>query len=856
MVNKFFKDNWVHISAVLLFLAISLAYFPSVIEGKVLFQHDVVQYKGMSKEVTDFRAATGEEPLWTNSMFGGMPAYLTNVIYKHNYMSPVLYAMRFFLEVPVGMLFMYLLGFYITLLCFRVRPWLSVLGAIAFAFSSYFFIIIDAGHITKAFAISYMGPIVGGVYLAYNRKPLLGAIVFTFFSTAVILTNHMQIAYYIFLVTGLLGVMMITELALAKQIKKIVYVTSLLAAGAVVAFGLNFSSIYFVNEYGKYSMRGKSELTTDKSNKTSGLDRDYATNWSYGKAETWTFLVPNFNGGGSSDDFRYSDFYKQNFENYKQYFIEKGYSPVDAEKTAGQAIGSGFYWGDQPGTSGPVYMGAVVCLLFVLGLFVVRGKLKWWLVTITVVSVMLAWGKNLMWFSNLWFDYVPGYDKFRTVTMILVIAELAMPLLGFLALEKIISGEAKPCTSKVGTSLGKIGNFTQDFTANAILKSTTLTLGVLIVLLIAGNSFDFRSVNDSSDITREIIDARKQVFISDIWRSFFFVLVAGVVMIIWLTNIVWKNASKSMNGFYVAMGLLIVFDMWTIDKRYLNAGKFVPKYKLETPYNEEPADKFILDNNPDKARVLNISNEISTFNDARTAYFHQSIGGYHGAKMKRYQELIEYRISPDIMEIYKVFNSRPTQQMIDSTLSRLGTLNMLNTRFIIYNYQAAPIVNPHSNGAAWFVSNVKVVDNADQEIAELGAINTKTTIVVDKRYSSLLPTSFGLDNSASIKRLSYAPNKLEYESNSTTAQLAVFSEIFYDKGWNAYVDGKLVPHFRGNYVLRAMNVPAGKHSIVFKFEPSMYEVSGLVQLVCFIILLGVSVFYVFDQYRRKEKALK
>jgi len=849
------KGYWVHLAAFAIFFTISLAYFPSMIEGKTLRQHDVVQFRGMSKEIRDFRKATGQEALWTNSMFGGMPAYLTEALYKHNYMSPIRDAMSLWLGKPSCFIFFYLIGFYIALLAFRVNPWLSIVGAISFAFSSYFFVIIDAGHITKAFAIGFMAPVIGAVYLAYNRRPILGAIIFTFFFCFQLLTNHLQIVYYTFLTLGALVAFMVVELAIARQFKKIIAASAFLAIGGVLAVGLNFSSLYFINEYGKSSMRGKSELTHDKSNKTSGLDRDYATNWSYGIGESWTLLVPNFNGGGSSDDFRYSDFYKQNFENYKQYFVNQGYSDHEAEVTAGQAMGGQFYWGAQPGTSGPVYAGAIVCLLFVLGLFVVRGKLKWWLVTVSIIALMLSWGKNFMWFTNLWFDFVPGYDKFRTVTMILVIVEFAMPLLGILALNQLIFGDVKPCESKLGKAIAKIGNFTPDFKTNVILKSTLIILGLLLLLLIVGSSsFDFRSPNDSNDITREILDARKQVFVADIWRSFFYVLCAGVVLLLWLTNLVWKSQKKNINVFYLVLGLLILLDMWSVDKRYVNESKFVPKYELETPYQPTVADKFILDNNPEKARVLNLS--VSTFNDASTSYFHQSIGGYHGAKMKRYQELIEMRITPEIQQIYQVFSSKPNQQMIDSVLLRLGVLNMLNTRFIIYNGQAAPIVNSFSNGHAWFVSGIKVVENADEEIAELGKINTRTAIVVDKRFSSQIPMNFALDNTATIKRVSYAPNKLVYESSSTAPQVAVFSEIYYDKGWNAYVDGKLVPHFRANYVLRAMNVPAGNHTIEFKFEPAMYNIGGLITLGCFLLLMTITILYIVDQFVRKDKALK
>ena len=860
MIQSFIKQNQVHILAVLLFLGVAFAYFmPSMIEGKVIRQSDIINWKGASKEVVDYRAQTGEEPLWTNSMFCGMPDYLISSVFKHNYMSPIRDAYGLWLGRPADFIFFYLIGFYIALLLFGVSPLLAIIGSFAFAFSSYFFIIIEVGHVTKALAIGLMAPIVAGVYYSLTKKPILGAIVVTFFLCFQLLTQHMQITYYTLIATGVLAVLIVGKQLLDKQYKQVAIATASLMVAAIIAVGLNISSLYFVNEYGKYSTRGVSELTQkDSKNKTSGLDKDYATDWSYGISESWTLLVPNFNGGGASDDYRYSEFYKNNFEQYKNYFIEQGYSLGEAEDAAKGAIGGQFYWGAQPFTSGPVYAGAIVCFLFILGLFVVRGPLKWWLLAITVLSLMLAWGKNLMWFSNFWFDHIPGYNKFRTVSMTLVIAEMSIPLLGILALDRFMKGKVAPCECKplFGMKVPSFCNFTKSYSANIIIKGLIITGGILLFFALFGTGmYDFRSVHDTQQIGKEIIEGRKQLFTADVWRSLGFVIIAALLLILWCTDLVWKKQQKSLTLFITIFGVFILFDMWSVNKRYLNASDFVSKQEMDQPFVESTADTFILANNPDKARVLNLA--VNTFNDASTSYLHQSIGGYHGAKMKRYQELIEAGIIPEIQSMINVLNNKPSQMTIDSTLASLNVLNMLNAKFIIYSPQSAPLVNLHCNGTAWFIKDVTVVPNADAEIATLTkGLNTKKAIVVDKRFEKDVTIESAFDSSASIKRTSYKPNHLIYQSSSKVSAIAVFSEIYYDKGWNAYIDGKPAKYFRANYVLRAMNVPAGKHTVEFKFEPRMYDICGTITLLCFITLMGITLFYIVDQFRRKEKAIK
>jgi hypothetical protein len=860
MIQSFFKQNQIHFLAVLLFLGIAFAYFmPSMIEGKVIRQSDVINWKGASKEVMDYRAQTGEDPLWTDAMFCGMPDYLISFTFKNNYMSTIRDTYGLGVGRPADFIFFYLIGFYIALLLFGVSPLLAIIGAFGFAFSSFFFIIIEAGHVTQALAIGFMAPIVAGVYYSITQKPIRGALVVAFFLCFQLLTQHMQITYYTIIASGVLAVLLIGQKLIEKEFKRLAISLASILVAIIIAVGLNISSLYFVNEYGKYSTRGVSELTQkDTKNKTTGLDKDYATGWSYGIAESWTLLVPNFNGGGASDDYKYSEFYKNNFEQYKNYFIEKGYSLGEADEAARGAIGGQFYWGAQPFTSGPVYAGAIICFLFVLGLFVVRGQLKWWLLIITVLSLMLAWGKNLMWFSDFWFDHIPGYNKFRTVSMTLVIAELAIPLLGMLALDRFLKGKVVPCECKpiLGIKFPSIFNFTKSYAGNVIIKALALTGGILLFFALFGSSFfDFKSIQDNQETGKEIIAARQQLFTADVWRSLGFVVIAAALLIIWFTDLVWKKQQKSLALFATILGFFILFDMWSVNKRYLNSNDFVAKHEMEQPFIESTADTYILANNPEKARVLNLA--VNTFNDASTSYLHQSIGGYHGAKMKRYQELVEAGIIPEIQTMIGILNNKPTQMGIDSALSKLNVLNMLNAKFIIYSPQAAPLINSQCNGTAWFIKNVKIVPNADSEIATLTQnLNTKTTIVVDKRFEKDVKIETTFDSSASIKRTSYKPNDLIYESNSKVPAIAVFSEIYYDKGWNAYIDGKPFPYFRANYVLRAMNIPAGKHTVEFKFEPKMYNMAGYITLLCFITLMGITIFYIVDQFRRKEKALE
>ncbi len=801
-----------YIIPVILFFFISLAYFiPDVLEGKKLSQHDIVQFKGMSKEIADHREKYGEEPLWTNSMFGGMPAYLVSTQYKGNVFKKVHRLLTLYDFRPVCFIFLYLVGAFIALLLFGVNPWLSFTGAIAYAFSSYFFVIIQAGHVSKVLALGYMPPIIAGVYAAFRGKALLGSLVAAVFLSLQILVNHLQITYYTFLIIFILGIFELISTIKNNAWKDFLKPLALLMLFVILAIGANFSSLYTTYEYGKYSIRGKSELTVNAENKTSGLDKDYATQWSYGTGETFTLLIPNFKGGSSTGSL------KTNSHTYD--YIKSNYGPSEAKKFIGNVP---LYWGTQPSTAGPVYVGAVIVFLFILGMFLVKGPVKWWLFVITIVSILLSWGSNFPVLTNFMLDYFPGYNKFRTVSMILIMAEFAMPLLAILSVKEIITSDISKKEFRKAMKYSFFG-----------------LAGLILLLMLVSGSFDMTSRYDAdfrSQGLDAIVDAiqkdRLALLRSDAFRSLVFIcLTAVLVYAAYLKKI-------KFNVLVLLLSLLLLIDMWPVNKRYLNSKDFVSRKEDKNPFTASTADLIILKDKDPDFKVLNLS--VSVLQDASTSYFHKSLGGYHGAKMRRYQELFDHSIQNEISSLYNTFQKKPspTPADIDSTFATLGTLNMLNTRYIIYNPEAPPLVNNHELGNAWFVKQVRTVANADEEIAAVADFDPGTEAIMDVRYSKeieglqLIP-----DSTAKITLNEYRANYLKYHSVSATEHLAVFSEIFYAQGWQAYIDNQPVPHFRVNYVLRAMRIPAGDHTIEFKFHPRSYFMGEKVSLACSLLLV-------------------
>jgi len=830
MNKDLFKKIAPYVVAVVVFLAITLVYFSPLLEGKKLKQHDIAMFKGMSKEIADFRQQTGEEPLWTNSMFGGMPAWQISVQYKDNLVRYVDKILTLGLPSPVNLVFLYFLGFFILMLVLRINPWVGLAGSLAFALSSYFFIILGAGHTSKAHAIGYMAPVLAGIILTYRGKYWMGVLLTALALALEIKAGHLQITYYLVIIIFVYGLYQLINTAQNRTWFQFSKATGLLVLALLIAVLTNITSLWATYDYGKDTMRGKPELTKELKNKSSGLDRDYITAWSYGIGETWSLMIPDVKGGASGQIGRQKALNK----------ADRRYRDIIAKQNS--------YWGNQPGTSGPVYVGVIVLFLAILGMFILDDKLKWALLTVTVLSIFLAWGRNMMWFTNFFIDYIPGYNKFRAVSMTLVIAELAIPILAFMALNKIIK---EP---------GLLKNNMKPF-----YYSLGFTGGVIIIFYLFPTSFfdflsqyetdQFRQYQKTSDPAQilafidNLTAVRVAIFREDALRSLFFLIVGAALIFSFAYG-------KIKQGWLIAgITVLVLIDMAGVDRRYLNNGNFIPSREADRPFLPSKADKEILkDTNPDY-RVLDLTK--STFNDASCSYFHKSIGGYHGAKLQRYQDLIDEYLNPEIMDLVKTLPGQHTQTEIEQMLAKQQVLNTLNTKYIMIRPDMMPIPNNHAFGNAWFVKHDVVVKDADEEIAALGKNNLRATAVVDDDFSGQLPKgSFGSDSTAVIELKSYAPNKLEYEYHSTTEQLVVFSEIYYDKGWDVYLDGKQVPYFRADYVLRAMTLPAGNHKIVWKFEPKIWVVGEKVSFASSLLLILMVVgFLVYEgrEYLKNRK---
>ncbi len=813
MKNTDFKKLLPYLAALSIFIVISMIYFSPLLEGKKMMQSDIVHFRGVSKEIVDYRAQTGREALWTNSVFGGMPAYQISVDYSGNLIGYLDKALTLGLPHPAGIVFLYFLGFFILLLVMGAGPWLSVAGAIAFAFSSYFFILFEAGHNSKAHTIAYMAPVMAGIILTMNRKYLWGGLLTAIFLSLQIKANHPQITYYFAIIALLYGIFRLAQAFREKQLPVFFTSVGVLVIAAAFAVATNLTSLWATWEYGKYTIRGKSELTSDQGNRTSGLDKDYATQWSYGIGESMTLLIPDCYGGSSSGMLSKNS-------KVAEAMRENGVPEETISQYTSQPTGF-LYWGPQPFTSGPVYVGAIVVFLFVLGLIIVKGPLKWWLLSGTLLSLVLAWGHHLMPVTDFFMHYVPMYNKFRAVSMTLVIAEFTMPLLGFLAVKEIVDGKA---------DRGRL--------FRGLWISVAATAGIaLLFALMPGLFFDFTSAKDTTYqqqyqfpawLMQAIRDERMRILRMDALRSAVFIVLGA--------GIIWTLLAKKLKPAYafLILSAIILADMFTVNKRYINNDSFTSPSRVEQPYAASAADEQILNDKQDPDfRVLNLT--VDPFNDASTSWFHKSIGGYHGAKLRRYQELIEEHIYPEIRAF-----ARTSQT--DST----PVLNMLNTRYILVpggkDQPTMAWPNRMVLGNAWFVQAVRKVDNADAEIAAMKGFRPDSVAVVAKEFESLIAGyPGGRDSSDRISLDSYTPNDLQYQYRSRNGGLAVFSEIYYPKGWNAYIDDKPAPHFRANYVLRAMVLPAGEHKVRFRFEPAVYRVGEKVSLAGSVILILVTV---------------
>jgi len=808
-----------HLIAVLIFVVVSFAYFYPVLEGKMLKANDSTVSKINSKEIQDFREKNGREPLWTNSIFSGMPAYLISTRYPGNLIKYADAFLRMF-KMPVSVLFLSMLGFYIMLLIFEVDPWLAIAGALAYSLSSFFFQILGAGHNTQAIALAYMAPMIGGIYYAYRHDALKGALFTAFILALEIQANHPQITYYALICLLIFGIVEFVYSWKNQSVVKFLKTSALLIIPFIIAIGINFASLYTTYEYGKYSIRGKSDLTGENMNRTSGLNKDYITTWSYGVDETFNLLIPNYKGGSSHPFDRNSETFKVLSQNNNQ------------------AAANQFqkYWGTQPGTDGPHYVGAIVFFLFVLGLILIKGPEKWWLLAATILSIMLAWGKNFMPFSNFFIDYFPGYNKFRAVTMTLVIAEFCIPLLGFLALRDIFNGSITKAQIIRGLKIAMVitGGF------------------ILLVIIIPGIAGSFLSQNEGelpAWLKTALISDRKDLLRNDAFRSLVFILLSSGVILGFTFDKLRKEYA------ILIIALLVVSDLWTVDKRYLDADRFERPASIQKTFAPSVADAFIM-KDQSQFRVLNLA--ASTFNDnSPTSYFHKSIGGYHGAKMERYAELIDTCFYPGItlfeVAAGKAKSIDDLQQIYNNT--PLPFLNMLNTRYIIYNPGTPPLINPNALGNAWFAEKPVLVENANKEISFINSFNPLKEAIINNTFKNQISkSSFPVQENEKIQLVSYQPDELVYKYSAREEKLAVFSEIYYPAGWKCYIDGKESQYFRTDWVLRGMVVPAGDHEIKFTFKPVSYYAGNKISLASSVLLILLFAGYFFTKFKMKSKS--
>ena len=822
-INK--RAAWLHVIIVLSFLVLAFVYCAPVMQGKALAAHDLESWSYMAKETMDFNAKGGEQTFWTNSMFGGMPNYqIAAPMGQTNVLSYIVPLWKQF-PYPVGTIFMYLVGAYILLLCFRINKWLAAIGAIALAFVSYNFIILMAGHATKASVIGYMFPLVGSIYLLFRGNRWLGALLTALFLGLAIMGNHIQILYYTLIVVLGFGIVELIYAIRDKQLKGYFASVGLGICALLIAVGLNAPGLLTTYQYSKATMRGDSNGLSgeNKSAAGHGLDKDYITAWSYGVGESMTLLIPDFKGGSSGGILPADSETGERLKNM-------GAPNVDKMM---ESFRLPLYWGTQPFTEGPVYLGAIVCFLFVLGLFLVEGRTKWWLVSVTVLTLMLAWGRNFMPLTDFFIDYVPMYNKFRTVAMTLVATCLCMGLLGLLGLKAFFD----PGLSK-------------EKAKESLLYSLYITGGLALLFWIipslAGSFVSMRDAQFGGDYSflRETLPADRMALLRhDALRSLIFIGLAFGVLWFHLTS------RLKLTAVYALLFVLVLADMWTINKRYLNSDHFTAQKSARHTVQASPADQYIL---KDKSYYRVLDATVDVFQDARPSYFHKNIGGYHAAKLSRYQELIDYHLQPEIQALLTELKNGAFDRFPE-VMKQLGVLNMLNMKYLIYNPNAQPLINPEANGNAWFVDAYRLAENADEEMKLVGEMDTKREFVADKRYAAEIPALTARDTAATITLKSYAPNRLVYEVNSATDQIAVFSEIYYKDGWNAYVNGEKVPYFRANYLLRAMPLKAGQYEVEFRFEPQIVSTSKMLALISSILLLVLAgvVFYM-SYYKRSE----
>ena len=800
------------IFAIIAFAAITLIYFTPILEGKRIKQHDIEMYKGMSQEINQFREETGEQSLWTNSMFGGMPAWNIGVQQNSNLMTYIQKIIGLGFPSPIMSVFISMLGFFILLLVLDCKIWISFIGALAYGFTSYLFIVMGAGHNSKAVAMAYMAPVIAGIILTYKGKYLWGAVLTAIALALEIRAGHIQITYYLFMIVLIFVIAEFIETIKNKKYPEFFKASGILVCAAILAILTSTTTLYANYEFGKETMRGKPVLTENTGNQTRGLDRDYVTQWSYGIGETWSLMIPNVKGGASA------------------YIGNDNPALENADPRLRSMIAqNNAYWGDQPGTSGPVYVGAIVCFFFVLGLFVVKGKIKWVLLIATILSILLSWGKNFMGFTDFFLDYFPMYNKFRAVSMTLVIAEVCMPILAFLALAEVIRNPE--CLKK-----NKIYLYISFGLTAGLCLLFYIIPDVFFNFLSQGEAAQFAQLGAGKDgaiyqtFANELEKVRVAIFKSDAIRSFLFITVAAIILLI---NV---NGKLKNNAMFVMLAALVVLDMFPINKRYLNNDNFIDSRRFEKPFVMSEIDKQILQDNSLNYRVMDLTK--NTFNDASTSYFHKSIGGYHGAKLRRYQDIINRYLGGNSVRNDGFWN----------------VLNMLNTKYLIYPQGNKPVanINPDAFGNAWIVSDIKWVATPNEEIAAIEDTDVKTTAIVNDEFRNVIGDFNPSSVSGTIKLDSYKPNELVYSFNSSKDELVVFSEIWTNKGWTLWIDGKESPLIRADYILRAAVIPAGNHEIMMRYEPKIWKVGNTIQFISSLILILGLIAAIVVTYRKSN----
>ncbi len=816
-MNNWFKNNGIHLAIIGIFIALCFVYFSPALQGKSLMQQDVLQAQAMQKEIMDFKAKDGKAPLWTNSMFGGMPAYQIWTQYPKNVTTYILSSFNATFPNPINIVLLYLLGAYLLFSVLRMSPWLAAAGAIAFAFSSYNFIIIEAGHGNKAMAIAFFAPILAGIILTFRKQYLIGAILTSLFLALEIRANHIQMTYYLFIALLIFVGIELYHALKNKTAKDFAKSFGYLAVAVILAVAVNAGALWTTYEYGQESIRGKSNLKTEKSQPNNGLDKAYAYQWSQGVGENITFLVPNAYGGASSPQL------DENSEVVKT-LAQRG---IPAEQAVGFAKQLPTYWGEKPFTSGPFYFGAIVCFLFILGLFIVKDRLKWWILSACILVLFLSFGKNWPFISDIFFNYFPLYNKFRAVESILVIAGFLFPLLAILAVKEVASSTQEPklLFKKLKYSLWITGSLLLILIIFPTLlfsfKAPNHEAFVNQLLQVTGNDHSF-----ANSIGNALVQDRISLARMDAIRSLVFVLLGAAL--------IWALIKKKINpqlAFILLAGVILI-DLWSVDRRYLNNENFVERNMLEQQFQPREVDQFIMRDTSLDYRVLDLT--VSTFQNATASYFHKTIGGYHAAKLKRFQEVLD-----------KQFNNAINEDVLD----------MLNTKYVITtsqdSSQSQKIQNRSSAcGPVWFVQNIIYVKNADEEMAAINSFDPRKVAFVDEKFKSLIDDKkVGYEPNSTIKLIDYHPDHLMYEYSAGRDMVAVFSEIWYDKGWDAYVDGEKIPYFRADYILRAAELPGGNHKLEFKFEPKSYYTGETISLIASVILILGLAFAIYREFK-------